>query len=241
MTEKEKPKEKPLAGYLQTTRDPFIAALLVFPIYLLYQVGLAITPGIRNGADLITELLIRLRAWQPAVLWGLAAAILVAYAIILWRMKAKKRFSPALFGLVALEGAGHGLLMFLLVNRVMQLLLGGGGGGEYPFYVDVVLSLGAGFHEELVFRVLLFGGIIFVGTKIWKNDSLLLVLSAAFVSSLIFSAVHYIGPLADDFAIGSFVFRFLAGCYFAAIFRLRGFAVAVYAHAIYDIGIFAVT
>ena len=80
-----------------------------------------------------------------------------------------------------------------------------------------------------------------IGTKIWKNDSLLLVLSAAFVSSLIFSAVHYIGPLADDFAIGSFVFRFLAGCYFAAIFRLRGFAVAVYAHAIYDIGIFAVT
>lgn len=241
MTEKANKPAKPLAGYLETTREPFIAALLVFPIYLLYQIGLAITPGIRNGADLITELLLRLRAWQPEVLWGLAAAIIVAYGVILWRMKAKKRFSPTLFGFVALEGAAHGLLMFLLVNRVMQLLLGGGGGGDYPFYVDIVLSLGAGFHEELIFRVLLFGGIIFIGSKIWKEESLLLVLGAAAISSLIFSSVHYVGPLADNFAIGSFVFRFLAGCYFAALFRFRGFAVVVYAHAIYDIGIFAVT
>jgi len=242
MPEKVKAKTGRAGAYIETTRDPFIAALLVFPVYLLYQVGLAITPGIRNGADLITDLLIRLKAWQPAVLWGVAAAIIVAYGVALWRLRKKERFSPALFGLVALEGSIHGVLMFFLVNKVMQaILMGGGGGGDYPFHVDVVLSLGAGFHEELVFRVLLFGGMIFIGAKVLKASSIWLVLGAAVVSSLVFSAVHYVGPLADSFTLGSFVFRFLAGCYFAAVYRFRGFAVAVYTHAIYDIGIFALT
>jgi membrane protease YdiL (CAAX protease family) len=218
-----------------------MAALLVFPVYLLYQLGLSITSGIRNGADLFTELLLMLRGWHPEALWGLAGAIVVAYGVALWRMKTKKRFSPALFGLVALEGTAHGVVMFLLVNRVMQAIMMGGRGDDYPFHIDVILSLGAGFHEELVFRVLLFGGMIFLGAKIFKAESIWLVIGAALVSSMIFSAIHYVGPLGDPFTVSSFVFRTLAGCYFAAVYRVRGFAVVVYTHAIYDIGIFALT
>ncbi len=229
-----------LKQYAETTRAPTVAAVLVFPVFLLYQLGLALTPGIRNGADLATDLLLALRGWEPAALWGLAGASVVAYGVVLWRMKLKKRFSPKLFGLVALEGAVHGVLMFVIVNRVMRaILLGGGGDHDYPFYVDVVLSLGAGFHEELVFRVLLFGGLVYFGKKLLKVETIWLVLGAAVFSSLVFSAIHYIGPLGDPIRVGSFVFRFLAGCYFVAIYRLRGFAVAVYTHAIYDIGIFA--
>lgn len=227
--------------YARTTREPFVAAALVFPVYLLYQVGLAVTSGVRNGADIVTDLLLSLRQWQPEALWGLGAAVVVAYAVVLWRLRRQKRFSPSLFGLVALEGVVHGGVMFLVVNRVMRaILLGGGSGGDYPFHVDIILSLGAGFHEELVFRVFLFGGMIWLGRKL-KGETIWVVLAAAVVSSLIFSAIHYIGPLADPLRVGSFVFRFLAGCYFAAVYRLRGFAVAVYTHAIYDIGIFAVT
>ena len=47
--------------------------------------------------------------------------------------------------------------------------------------------------------------------------------------------IHYIGALGDDFTIASFVFRFLAGVYLTLVFRFRGFAVAVYSHAIYDV------
>jgi len=213
---------------------------LVFPVYLVYQVGLSMTSGIRNGADLMTELLLLIRRWHPEALWGIAVAIMVAYGVVLWQMRQKKRFSPTLFGLVALEGAAHGVLMFFLVNQLMRsLLLYGAGDRGYPFYIDLILSLGAGFHEELVFRVLLFGGIILLGRKVFKEESIWLVLGAGVVSSLVFSAIHYVGPLGDQLRLGSFVFRFLAGCYFATVYRCRGFAVAVYTHAIYDIGIFA--
>lgn len=229
-----------LRRYAETTRKPFVAALLVFPIYLLYQLGLSLTPGIRNGADFVTELLLLLRGWQPMALWILGGVIVAAYALLLWRFRRKNGFSPSLFGLVAIEGAAQGTLMFVLVNQAMRaLLLGNDGGVDYPFHVDVILSLGAGFHEELVFRVLIFGGIVMVGRRLMKGESAWLVVAAAVASSLVFSAIHYIGPLGDPLRLGSFVFRFLAGCYFAAVYRFRGFAVAVYTHAIYDIGIFA--
>lgn len=58
---------------------------------------------------------------------------------------------------------------------------------------------------------------------------------AILVTSFIFSGIHYVGSLADDFTIYSFMFRFLMGIIFAALYYLRGFAVAVYTHAIYDV------
>jgi len=58
---------------------------------------------------------------------------------------------------------------------------------------------------------------------------------AVILSSLVFSGIHYIGSLGDAFTLGSFMFRFFAGVILAVIFYLRGFAVAVYTHAIYDI------
>lgn len=234
--------KKKLERYAEVTREPFVAALLVFPIYLFYQIGLILTPNVRNGADLITDALVQLRLWRPEALWVLAAILVVAYGVLLFMMRKKKKISPTLFGLVALEGAALGVLMVLVVNQVMGLILlgwGCGSGGAYPFHVDVILSLGAGFHEELVFRVLLFGGIVLFGQKVMKQDTIWLIIGAAIVSSLVFSAIHYIGPLGDPLRLGSFVYRFLAGCYFVAVYRLRGFAVAVYTHAIYDIGVFA--
>jgi membrane protease YdiL (CAAX protease family) len=55
------------------------------------------------------------------------------------------------------------------------------------------------------------------------------------VSAVLFSAVHYVGSFGDPLALGTFVFRVLAGLFFTALYRWRGFAVAVWCHAIYDV------
>jgi hypothetical protein len=55
------------------------------------------------------------------------------------------------------------------------------------------------------------------------------------LSSAAFSAVHHLGPLGDPLAVWIFVFRMLAGVLFGLLFWFRGFAVAVYTHAIYDV------
>jgi hypothetical protein len=111
------------------------------------------------------------------------------------------------------------------------------------------MSAGAGFHEEVIFRVALFGGgayalhtwaLPLAGFPRGKESELRAGLIAAFTSSLLFSLVHYLGSLGDAFSLSSFVFRFLMGLCFVALFRFRGFAVVVYTHTIYDLLVFFV-
>lgn len=58
---------------------------------------------------------------------------------------------------------------------------------------------------------------------------------AAVVGALLFSGVHYIGALGDPFTVASFAFRFLFGLALNVIFLARGFGVAAWTHALYDV------
>ena len=55
------------------------------------------------------------------------------------------------------------------------------------------------------------------------------------MGELAFSAVHYIGPLGDAFELPSFFFRFLFGLALNGLFLIRGFGVAAWTHALYDV------
>jgi hypothetical protein len=59
--------------------------------------------------------------------------------------------------------------------------------------------------------------------------------SWALVSAVIFSLWHYVGPLGDPLDAHSFVFRAVCGLVFVLIFAFRGFAPAVWTHALYDV------
>ena len=106
------------------------------------------------------------------------------------------------------------------------------------FIQKIVLSLGArALYEETVFRLLGVGGMFWALGKVFKErwPRWARALAAVLLTSFVFSAIHYIGALGDAFTLGSFLFRFFAGVLLAVLFYLRGFAVAVYTHAIYDI------
>ena len=55
------------------------------------------------------------------------------------------------------------------------------------------------------------------------------------VGALIFSAFHYIGPMGDTLEVGSFVFRTVAGLLLSGLFLVRGFGIAAWTHALYDV------
>jgi membrane protease YdiL (CAAX protease family) len=102
----------------------------------------------------------------------------------------------------------------------------------------VILSLGAGFYEEVAFRVGLFAfgfkalELLFPMTPWQKGAG---KIAWAVVTALLFSLWHYVGPLSDPLDVRSFVFRWTCGLVFTAIFVFRGFAPAVWTHALYDI------
>jgi membrane protease YdiL (CAAX protease family) len=97
------------------------------------------------------------------------------------------------------------------------------------------MSLGAGVYEETVFRLGLLGGLVFVLEKLVRIARWAALLGAFLLSSAVFSAMHHLPPYGDPLELGPFVYRLLAGIFFGLLFWRRGFAVAVYTHAFYDI------
>ena len=98
----------------------------------------------------------------------------------------------------------------------------------------VVRYFGAGIYEELLFRLILVPiAMAVVGLAIAPRRPKIIVVLV--VTSALFSLAHYVGPHGEDFAVYTFVFRFIAGGIFALLFIFRGFGIAVGTHALYDI------
>ena len=106
-----------------------------------------------------------------------------------------------------------------------------------------IMSLGAGFYEELVFRVGFYGLgaalllFLFNVTNAFKK--LVFRVLWAVLAAVAFSAWHYVGELGDVFDLATFGFRAVCGLVFTAIYQLRGFAPAVWTHALYDLWVLA--
>jgi hypothetical protein len=144
---------------------------------------------------------------------------------------------------LVLESGIVALTLGSLIVLVMRHLFGFDFGIEGPRLAlqnenvptTIILSLGAGVHEELVFRLGMFAG----GAALLRLSGLAghrwAMILSAIASSLIFSAAHHVGSLGEPWKLDVFVYRSLAGMIFATLFYFRSLAHAVYTHALYDI------
>jgi hypothetical protein len=87
--------------------------------------------------------------------------------------------------------------------------------------------------------VLLFGVglkvLFLLFTALTPTKRVLLSIGWAIVAAAVFSGWHYVGELGDPFDARSFVFRWVCGLAFTAIYAFRGFAPAVWTHTLYDV------
>jgi hypothetical protein len=207
--------------------------VLAFPCLLAYELGvLALGLKQRNGVDLITDEI------GTRIGYGWFGLLLCALFLVLTLgLGRRERFEWSALLPVLLESGIYALTMGTFIVFVMvdvlhmnpRMAIGASSGTA----ARVVLALGAGVHEELFFRLILLSGLVYLGQHLVGRR--LAVVLAFLVSSALFSAAHHVGPLGDRFAIGVFTYRMLAGLVFATLFWFRGFAVAVYTHALYDV------
>jgi hypothetical protein len=241
-----------MRSYFELTRTLTYSLLFAAPLLLLYELGTLVLArmdpaALRNGADVLLRSLLAAGGIQgTAAFTGLLLAIAVIL-IVIERRRRRVPIRPTIFAGMAAESVLYALLFGSVVGTMTSWLLGGGGtrlsAAEGPLSnlsvpEGVVLSLGAGVYEEIVFRVLLVGGLfaLFRSSGITRRSA---GLFAALLAALVFSGFHYIGPYGDQWAVGSFVFRFLAGLAFSVLFLVRGFGITAWTHALYDVFIFA--
>jgi len=108
---------------------------------------------------------------------------------------------------------------------------------------QIVTGIGAGIYEEFVFRLVFIVLLMILFQNLLGMKHTPAAVASILISSALFSAYHHIDILplqsgmraADPFTWPKFVFRTLAGVYFAGLFAVRGFGITAGTHAFYDI------
>lgn len=243
--------------YWWASRAPRYSLSFAFPLLVAYET-LAFTlshqamTGVRNGADvLLKSAFVLLGGRDGLIVFGVL--LVGTGAVLAWRDR--RRSGPLegrIFVLMALESVLYALLFGLVVGTLTGLLLrpfhpsvaataspagfrlqaGTPGLGLTP---QLMISLGAGIYEELLFRVLLVGALAWAARRLFGWSTGAAGIFATVVGALIFSAFHYLGPYGDHLEVASFTFRAIAGVMFSALYLLRGFGITAWTHALYDV------
>ncbi len=220
---------------LTAPSDPWTDLGLTLPIFVGYHLGVVLLDKI-NSADFVTGQLVSLSKSSILGYWGLTLGVAAVLIALLFALGRGKKLSWPRFAVVAVEGALYATLMKVIASYVVGSLRLGPEHGT-GFFDGLVMSLGAGFYEELAFRVVLFGLGAAAIAKWLPAHKLWGVIGWAVVTSLVFSLWHYVGG--ESFRMDSFVFRWVCGLFFVGVYKFRGFAPAVWTHALYDIWVLA--
>jgi Type II CAAX prenyl endopeptidase Rce1-like len=238
-------------SYWRAAREPRYSLTFAFPVLVAYEalaVGLSHSAiaGVRNGADVLLKSVFVLLGGRDGLL-AFGALLVGTGVALVWRDR--RRSGPLegrVFLLMALESVVYALLFGLIVGILTGLLLQGLhtvalparaalGGNDLGLATRLMISLGAGIYEELLFRVLLVGTLAWTARRLfgWRPGPA--GIFAAVLGALIFSAFHYIGPYGDRLDLGSFTFRAIAGLLFSALYLARGFGITAWTHSLYDV------
>jgi hypothetical protein len=238
-------------SYWQLSRAPRYSLLFALPLLLFYQVlAVLLTHGtrsVRNGADVILQSLFVAIAGS----WGPVLFMVCLIGAGLWIVVRDKRthgtrLRVSVFAGMLVESVLLALLFGFLVGGVTSGVLGLlqtlalPPARQLDWWTRLMVSLGAGIYEELLFRVLLVGALAAAARALLGWRPVPAGVAATLVGAAIFSAFHYLGPYGDRLQLYSFVFRMVAGLFFSALYLARGFGITAWTHALYDVALLLV-
>ena len=238
----------PEENYWTLSSTPLTSLAFTLPLVAAYEGGVLLLGrgSPRNGADVwLRHLLDALGFGEYFLLPVLTIVGLLAWQFLShdrWRFSARVlpgMAAECVLWAVVLVGIGrlqqslwpHGATLSGSVAAAVPLAAGG---SLTSVPARLIGFCGAGLYEELLFRLLMLPIAVF-GFERLGCSRLAAGGWAILLSSLVFSAAHYVGPLGDTFGIYSFTFRFVAGVFFAALFLVRGFGIAAGSHFFYDL------
>ncbi|HEX4633952.1 MAG TPA: CPBP family intramembrane glutamic endopeptidase [Gemmatimonadales bacterium] len=234
------------ARYWQLAQAPRYSLLFALPLFIGYEIlSLAVSGGpggdIRNGADVMLQsAFAELLGRRGPMVFEIALMVLGLFLVARDLRRHGRHLSKMIFLGMSLETLALAVLCGVLVGGITSHLFGAMGLAigqieRTPLPVRLMLSLGAGLYEELLFRVIIVGALAWTGHRVLGWSARLSGIVAVIVGALLFSASHYVGTYGDQLTLYSFVYRTLAGVFFSALYLLRGFGITAWTHALYDV------
>lgn len=231
----------PLQRYFSNTHNLLYSFLLSVPLFLIYEALILISqPNAEQIVRISVDVWMKsLFSWAGvnAVSFSLLIMLLLGLFILYKERERLKELKFSYFPIMLAECLIYSIVVALISNALVSLIFNmqaSGALNSLSYLQKLALSLGAGLYEELFFRVILVSLLIIVFNKLFPKKWASVV-AAVTLSALLFSAVHYIGSMGDAFTLSSFLYRFLFGLMLNGIYIARGFGVAAWTHALYDV------
>lgn len=227
--------------YFSTTHTLLYSYLISLPLLLLYEVLIFISQPesehiVRISVDIWIKTLFAYFSRDVLSITLILVALSGIYILYRERKKlASLKFSY--FMTMLIEASVYAFLLSVLITITISNLLQMAQISpieSLSLLQQMALSLGAGLYEELFFRVILVSALLWIFNHFFSHRTTAYML-AILLAALIFSLVHYVGSMGDPFTLGSFLFRFLFGLSLNAIYVWRGFGMAAWTHALYDL------
>jgi len=244
-------------SYFERSSRPIYAIVFLLPFIVFYELAVFfIKTDVLNESPVLVDAFVWLQkllgylGLADKIIWLAppAAVVLILFGLQVACRKQWK-FHPADFLPMSIECIllAIPLIVFsLLLNSpaANPLFAGTSYAGQTQnssFLVDVVAGIGAGIYEELVFRLILISVLMLLFQDVLRFERKLSVIVSVSISAALFSAHHHIDFItgqinpSDPLDFTKFIFRTLAGIYFAVLFAIRGFGVTAGTHSFYNI------
>lgn len=232
--------------YFTQSRRPLAALAFVVPLIIAYELGTwAFHLDVANQTETRIVAFLWVRGLFDALgATGAFVAPLATVAMLLgWHIFARQPWNlrPTVPG--AMAGEAFLLAIPLLIAAFAAAIIGRygvapllqAGEGNGMLAGKVILGLGAGVYEELLFRLVgfavlhsLLAGVLGFGPKATLGITLA-------ITSVAFAGYHHVPGTGEPIAWGSMAFRTAAGVWLGLVFVARGFGLAAGSHAAYDV------
>jgi len=235
------------AGIVARVGEPIHVLLFVAPLVLLYEVGLALL--LPHHPELIANLahdtILRFVAvFGPRA--GLSMpGILLLVILVVWQALSGRSWKPdpRVLGWMVVESFLWAIPLLVVGHLLARAFLVAGGVaggiedaiGSLDIWSKLVISLGAGLYEELLFRMVLILGIHTILVDVGRASHRVGTIVAVVVSAVAFAAYHPLTGADGTLSWSRLIFFLIAGLHFGAIFVWRGFGLAVGTHVAYDV------
>lgn len=228
-------------GYFWLSTRPLHVLAFLMPVVVAAELGTFALGGQSIATQLAAHRML-VRFFETFGVLGLhVPAIAIVVALFMQHLISKDRWriEPIVPAAMLVESAfltGPLLILVLLlqpgavpaaVALTEDSSIGGGSG--------ILLALGAGLYEEVLFRLVIITAIHFVAADLIRIPERGARVIAVIVSAFLFALHHDVATMSGGINWRLAAFYFLAGVYFGVLFLARGLGIAVGVHALYDL------
>lgn len=232
-----------MGKYLVRSNRPVYQLLFLLPLLVIYEIAAVLVNfnapfEMRNGADILLKYALHTVGIRSVFSFVLAALLFVSLMLIVAMKKYKKRVRWSYFAMMFGETLVYAVIIGLISSQVAVIVTAGNPflatGCKDTVMHQLMIGIGAGVYEEIVFRALLITIIMAMLKLVGVGDDKK-ALIAVLLSSFLFSAFHYVGEFGEVFNLITFTYRLVAGILLSALYVFRGLGVCAWSHAVYDV------